>query len=87
MALNEYNSIVLGTTYVNLREKYFSYYHTKTFKPEDFDQLGMFLEKEGVSPAKYIDFVFGLLDYRKPLSPTKLKNPELIRRFKDNQYT
>lgn len=79
----EYSPIVLGMTYVSLRAKYFAQYTSNYFNPDHFDQLSKFLEREQVNPNKYMDFVFGMLEYRKPLTPAKMANPELILKYRE----
>lgn len=73
---------MLGMTYVNLRSKYFAQYTSNYFNPDHFVVLGKFLEKENLEPSKYMDFVFGMLEYRKPLTPAKLANPELVLKYR-----
>lgn len=78
-----YSPTMLGILYTSIRAKYFASYTNQNFKTEKFEGLSLFLKKEEVDPSKYFDFVFGMLDYRKPLQPNKLANPELVQKFKN----
>lgn len=74
---------MLGMTYINLRKKHFALYTSTYFNVEHFELLSKFLEKEQVNPIKYFDFIFGMLEYTKPLTPAKMVDPELILRYRN----
>lgn len=82
MANNIYGPLLLGILYVSLREKYYPNYTNGNFNPNDFTDLGLYLQKEGVDPRKYFDYVFGMCDYERPLKPKSLINPKLLLDFK-----
>jgi len=63
---------LVGALYISIREKYFSDYRTNYFNPADYSDLAKFLHKENVNPEKYLHYVFGILDYKRPLRPTEL---------------
>jgi len=77
-----YSPFTLGITYVNLRRRYFPKYKGSNFNPDDFKQLALFLQKENVNPTSYIDFVFGMLDYERPLIPKSLADPLLMAKYR-----
>ncbi len=75
---------VVGQTYVELRSRYFPLYGKNLrFHTEDFVDLTRFLEKEKISPRSYLDFVLGILDYRRPLSPKALADPLLVQKYRE----
>jgi len=63
---------LVGALYISIREKYFPDYRTNYFNPADYSDLAKFLHKENVNPEKYLHYVFGILDYKRPLRPTEL---------------
>lgn len=79
---NVYGPILLGMLYVSLREKYFPKYTGNYYNPNDFTDLGLFLQKEEIDPKKYFDFVFGMCDYTVPLKPKSMIDPILVLKFK-----
>ena len=81
--LDIYSPVRVGALYIAIRGKYFTFYKkASNFNTNDFVQLARFLNKEQVNPEKYFEFVFGILDNKKPLTPKGLCNPLLIRDFK-----
>lgn len=76
------NTHLLGKIYVDLRRRYFPRYTNTNFNPNDFRNLSIFLAKEKINPVLYIDFVFGTLDYQRPLLPKSLADPELVLKFR-----
>ena len=78
---NEYNPVMLGMIYVNIRSKHFAQY-SSNFNPDHFVDLGKFLEKEQINPNAYFDYAMGFLELKRPLSPAKLADPELLLKFK-----
>lgn len=79
---NIYSPIFMGIVYTTLRSKYFPKYTSNYFDPNDFINLGRYLEKEQVHPQKYIDFIFGILEYKTPLTPEKMIDPILVDKFR-----
>jgi hypothetical protein len=80
--MSSYNPVNIGLLYVAVRNKYFSKYNSIHFKTQDFRDLSLLLEKEKTDPQKFFDYVFGMCDYQRPLSPKSLCNPVLIMEFK-----
>ena len=77
-----YSPVILGMFYVAIREKHFAKYTTNHFNPKHFDRLAKFLEKENINPQKYMNFVFGMLEYKVPPTPAKLANPLLVEKYR-----
>ena len=82
MANNVHNPLLLGILYVSLREKYFPTYKGNSFNVNDFYDLSVLLKKENIDPRKYMDCVFGLMDYTKPLLPKSLADPVLVVKYR-----
>lgn len=82
MANYVYSPVVLGMFYVAIREKYFAKYTTNYFNPLHFERLAKFLEKENINPQAYMNYVFGILEYKIPPTPAKLANPILVQKFR-----
>src|SRR5262245_11647297 len=75
---------MVGALYISIREKYFPDYRTNYFNPADYSDLAKFLHKENVNPEKYLHYVFGILDYKRPLKPKSLVDPLLVSQFKQS---
>ncbi len=84
MNVNPYSPVLVGIVYITMRAKYFSKYNSNNFDPKKFIELARFLEREKLHPQKYMDFIFGMLDYKKPLKPDKLIDPILVQQFRQH---
>jgi hypothetical protein len=78
------NSAHIALTYVKLRNKYYPDLQPINLidvNHRDFIELAKLLDRERIDYLKYIDFVFGMLDYKYPITPKGLSNPVLFLRY------
>lgn len=78
------DSYQLRVVYARLKRRYFPNSNVSPFMDDkSFIDLAKMLDREAINGEKYIDFVFGILDYPYPLTPKGLTNPILMAKFKD----